>query len=104
MARRGTTESLGQILASLMQKRAFARPLALEAWKAAWQRAAGERLSARTRVVGYRDGVLTVETASAAQRYELESFHGPALLARLQADTTVPTLRKLMFRTGNAAP
>jgi predicted nucleic acid-binding Zn ribbon protein len=101
MARRGSTERLGDILASLMQRRMYARPLAMSGLREAWTRAAGERLAARTRVVVLRNGVLTVEVASSAQRYELEAFHGPQLLAALQADPSVPGLRRLTFRVGS---
>ncbi len=102
MPRNGKTERLGDILGSLLQRRAYARPLAIDAWGAAWLRAAGERLAARTRVTAIRDGILTVEVGSAAQRYELEAFHAPELLRALQADPTVGPLRRLVFRTGNA--
>jgi predicted nucleic acid-binding Zn ribbon protein len=101
MARRGTTERLGDILASLMQRRAYARPLAMGGLRAAWSRAAGERLAARSRIVTFRDGVLTVEVSSSAQRYELEAFHAPQLLAALQADPNAPGLRRLAFRVGS---
>jgi predicted nucleic acid-binding Zn ribbon protein len=101
MGRRGTTERLGDILASLMQRRTFAQPMALGSLRDAWTRAVGARLAGRTRVVTFRDGVLTVEVASAAQRYELEAFHAPQLLAALQADPQVPGLRRLAFRVGS---
>ncbi|MHC5210998.1 MAG: DciA family protein [Planctomycetota bacterium] len=92
---------MGDILASLMQRRAYARPMALGGLREAWARAAGERLTGRTRILTFRDGVLTVEVASSAQRYELEAFHAPQLLAALQADPNVPGLRRLAFRVGS---
>ena len=101
MGRRGTTESLGNLVAALMQRRAYARPLALSGLRQAWQRAAGERLASRSRVAALRDGVLTVEVASASQCYELEAFRARQLLGALQADPDAPGIRRLVFRVGN---
>jgi hypothetical protein len=63
----------------------------------------GERLSARTRVATFRDGILTIEVDSAAQRYELEAFRGQELLAALQRDRSIPAVRKIVFRVGSGA-
>ena len=101
MARRGGTAKLGDVLAGLLQQRGYARPLALQSWRDAWERAGGPRLAARTRVAGYRDGVLTVEVSSSAQRYELEAFQGGDLLARLLKDPATAGLRRLVFRVGS---
>jgi predicted nucleic acid-binding Zn ribbon protein len=101
MTRRGSTERLGDILSALLQKRAYVRPLALAAFTDAWRRAAGERVAGRTRVAAYRDGTLTVEVTSSAQRYELEAFQSQKLLAALQADPAIAPVRKLVFRLGN---
>ena len=91
---------MGDVLSGLMQRRAYARPLMQAALAAAWSRAAGERLAATSRVAQFRDGTLTVVVASAAQRYELEAFRGPELLAHLQADHSVGAVRRLVFRVG----
>jgi len=102
MTRRGGTDRLGDVLSGLLQKRGYGRPLALQSWREAWARVAGARLAARSRVAGYRDGTLTVEVASAAQRYELESFHGSELLGRLQKDPSSAGVRRLVFRVGSS--
>ncbi len=101
---RGGTEKLGDVLANLMQRRGYARPLALAGLTDGWKRAAGERIAGRTRVAHFRDGILTIEVDSAAQRYELEAFRGPELLAALQKDDGIPNVRKIVFRVGNARP
>ena len=101
MGRRGTTEALGDIVASLLQRRSYARPLALSGLRQAWQRAAGERLASRSRVAALRDGVLTIEVASASQCYELEAFRARQLLGALQADPDAPGIRRLVFRVGS---
>ena len=102
MTRRGGTDRLGDVLSGLLQKRGYGRPLALQSWREAWARVAGPRLAARSRVSGYRDGTLTVEVASAAQRYELESFHAGDLLGRLQKDPSSTGVRRLVFRVGSS--
>jgi len=86
-----------------MQKRAYARPLALAGLREAWKRAAGERIAERTRVAGWRDGTLTVEVPSASQRYELEAFHAATLLSALGQDSTIPRVTRLVFRIGNSS-
>jgi predicted nucleic acid-binding Zn ribbon protein len=101
MTRRGGTESLGEILSALLQKRSYARPLALGAFNEAWRRAVGEHVAGRTRVAAFRDGTLTVEVGSSAQRYELQAFRSRELLAALQADRAIAPVRKLIFRLGN---
>jgi predicted nucleic acid-binding Zn ribbon protein len=92
---------LGDVLSTLMQRKAYARPLHLMGLAEAWQRAAGSHLSGRSRVAQFRDGTLTIEVDSSAQRYELEAFQGPSLLARLQSDASVPRVRRLVFRVGH---
>lgn len=101
MVRRGGIERIGDVIASLMQRRGYARPLALAGYREAWERAAGSRLANRSRVAGFRDGALTIEVTSAAQRYELEAFLGHQLLVALQSDKSISTVRKLVFRIGD---
>jgi predicted nucleic acid-binding Zn ribbon protein len=101
MGRRGSTESLGEILSALLQKRSYVRPLALASFTDAWRRAAGGRVADRTRVAAFRDGTLIIEVGSSAQRYELEAFQSRELLAALQADRAIAPVRKLTFRLGN---
>lgn len=99
--RNSSPQKLGVILAALMQKRTYTRRLQNEALAEGWQRAVGDRLASRSRVAQFRDGVLTIEVSSAAQRYELEAFHGSRLLVLLQADNALPPIRSLTFRVGN---
>ncbi len=101
MTRRGSTESLGEILSALLQKRSYVRPLALAAFNDAWCHAVGEHIASRTRVAAFRDGTLTIEVGSSAQRYELEAFRSRELLAALQANRAIAPVRKLIFRLGN---
>lgn len=104
MAKRGGTHKLADILADLLQKRGYAKPLATSGIRGAWARVAGERVASRSRVATFRDGILTIEVDSAAQRYELEAFRGPELLAGLQRDDEIPKVRKIVFRVGSGTP
>lgn len=99
--RGGEPRRLGDVLSTLMQRRAYAKPLQQTGLAEAWSRAAGERVAARSRVAHFRDGILTIEVESAAQRYELEAFQAPGLLARLQADGSLQGVRRLVFRVGH---
>ena len=99
--RGGEPEPLGDVLASLMRRRSYGKPLELAGAREAWTRAAGERLAKRSRVAQFRDGILTIEVASAAQRYELEAFQAAELLGRLQADPSIQTVRRLVFKVGH---
>lgn len=98
--RGGQPRRLGDILATVLQKRTWAKPMMTASLQDAWTRAAGARLSARTRVAQFRDGNLIIEVASSALRYELEAFSGAGLLARLQQDPDAPRVASLQFRVG----
>ncbi|MCB9898061.1 MAG: DUF721 domain-containing protein [Planctomycetes bacterium] len=99
--RGGAPRRLGDILSSVLQKRAWARPMMAAGLQEAWERAAGTRLAGRTRVAQFRDGILTIEVASSTLRYELEAFSGAGLLARLQQDPAAPRVTRLQFRVGS---
>ncbi len=54
-----------------------------ELLKSAWQKIAGADLCHRTRLVGFREGVLTIAVRSSALYYELQGFRGQALQSAL---------------------
>ena len=100
---RGGTARLGDVLSTLLQKRGYAQTLALDEARTAWASAAGDP-AAGTRVVSFRDGVLTVEVASAAERYELEAFRRDELVAGWRRNPASPPLRKIVFKVGSSRP
>ena len=51
--------------------------------KSAWQKIAGKELCQRTRLVGFREGTLTIAVKSSALYYELQGFRGEALRSAL---------------------
>ena len=94
-------QRLRDVLGPLLGKRIYGRPMAMGAFRAAWSKAAGERVSRATHVRNFRDGTLIIEVGSAALRYELEAFTGATILSALRADETIPEVRRLTFRAGN---
>ena len=95
---------MDEVLSRLLQRRAYARPMEKAGLTEAWTTAAGEHVASRSRVVQFRNGILTIEVSSSTLRYELEAFQGPALLARLQQDPTVSGLTRITFRVADIAP
>jgi predicted nucleic acid-binding Zn ribbon protein len=100
--RGGPPRRLGDVLAGLLRRRNWVRSLERETLEQAWVRAAGEGVARRSRVLHFRDGTLTIEVSSAAQRYELEAFQAASILDRLQADDDAPPVRQLAFRLGHS--
>ena len=70
--------------------------IANAAFAAAWERTVGSGVARRSRPVKFRNGVLTVLTASSAWSDELTS-HAPAILASLRASVPDATLHRLRF-------
>jgi predicted nucleic acid-binding Zn ribbon protein len=66
----------------------------------AWMEVAGPDLSGRTRLKSFKGGKLYVEVDSSALLHELQSFHGPDLLARLRERMPKPHVASLRFRLG----
>lgn len=95
-------EPIGEILAQLMARRGFARVRSVEAFNAAWRKAAGEMLCQYTRPGCVRRGKLEVTVANSTLVQEL-SFQKSQLLrslAELLPDEKIDDLR---FRVGPVA-
>ena len=97
---RGGTARLGDVVSTLLQKRGYAQTMALDEARIAWAHAVEDE-SAGVRVLSFRDGILAVGVASAAERYELEAFRMDALLERWRAQASSPPLRKVVFKVGS---
>jgi len=67
----------------------------LEAWNAALD----PGLRSRAPAVSFRQGVLTVEVASAALLQELRSFTGDTLKKKANATFPQPPIRKVVFKS-----
>ena len=84
--RRGA-EALGDLLERFLEKSGAGRALAREEIDRRWRLAAGESLGAavgETRVLGLREGALSVAVSSSALLSEISTFHRETLLAALR--------------------
>ncbi len=65
--------------------RGYGRPQGDSELANVWKEAAGEQIASGTRVVGLRNGVLTIGVNSSPLLSELSSFHSERLLEAIQA-------------------
>jgi predicted nucleic acid-binding Zn ribbon protein len=96
-------DALGDLARRMAGRGAKRRALASDRVAEAWREAAGPALASTTRVRGFKDGVATVQTASAPLCHELASFRREELLAALNArlaEKKGPAVRSLVFRIG----
>ncbi len=72
----------------------------IEAVTRAWEVVVGTQTAARTRVVGFKGGVLTLEVASSALKHDLLTFRKNHLLERLREELSGVEVRDLKCRVG----
>lgn len=95
---------LSKALSELISVRGLARVRGDEQLREIWNRMAGESISAQTKVMGIRNGILQIGVANSAMLGELVSYHRHALLRCLQQDHAYLRIRELKFRLkGNLA-
>ena len=78
-------EAIGGLVSRLFQMRGYGRPQGDSQLQELWSEIAGEQIAAGTRVMGLRNGVLTIGVNSSPLLSELSSFHHERLLEALQA-------------------
>jgi hypothetical protein len=91
-------QALGDVLSRLMALRGYGRVRGGRQLADVWRDAAGEKIAARTRVMGLKNGVLQIGVSNAPLLSELASFHRHALLASLQKSGGEHHIRDLKFR------
>lgn len=91
-------QHLSAALSELIARRGLARVQGNAQLVAAWNRAAGDRIASRTKVLGLNRSVLEIGVANAALMSELVSFHAATLLEKLRAEYTEESVRDLRFR------
>jgi len=74
--------------------------LALEEMGRAWAAVAGEATASRTRIVGLKAGVLTLEVASSALKHDLLTFRRNQLLIELRKMLPGAGIREIKCRVG----
>ncbi len=91
-------QPLGDVLSRLMALRGYGRVRGGRQLAEVWCAAAGEKIAARTRVLGLKHGVLQIGVSNAALLGELTSFHRHSLLESLQKCGADYAIRDLKFR------
>ena len=78
-------EAIGGLVSRLFQMRGYGRPQGDAQLQELWSEIAGPQIASGTRVMGLRNGVLTIGVNSSPLLSELSSFHHERLLEALQA-------------------
>jgi predicted nucleic acid-binding Zn ribbon protein len=81
----GPPEALGSVLSRLFAARGYGRVQANEELHSLWKQIAGDQVAGETRVMGLKNGVLTIGVNSSPLLSELSAFHREHLLEQLQA-------------------
>ncbi len=101
-ARREPT-AVGDLIAGVVAQAGLRKQGRLEQLQPVWEEAVGRQQASRTRLVGLRGGLLTVEVASAGLAQELGVYHKQALVARLRDRSGLP-IRDLRCKVGGPWP
>lgn len=96
----GGPENLSDILGRLFTARGWGRKSARAQLEAAWADAAGPELTADTRVLVLRRGVLEVEVRTGVLMQELAQFRKRPLLEAVRKRMAGTTVTDLKFRAG----
>jgi len=90
-------EALGSVLSRLFAARGYGRVQANEELHSLWKDVAGEPIARETRILGLKNGVLTIGVTSSPLLSELAAFHREHLLEKLRAKRG-EGIRDLKFR------
>jgi len=97
--RTGQPQKMGDVLASLMASRGYARVISSASYEQAWQEAAGRQLAGHSRPGSVHRGVLEVTVRNSAVMQEL-AFRKTQLLAQLTRLIPEEKIAELKFRVG----
>jgi len=89
---------VGDVLSQLFALRGYGRRRGDRQLHDIWAEVAGETIARQTRVAAVRNGVLQVGVASSGLLSELDAFHKPALLERLQREHPHLRVADIRFR------
>jgi predicted nucleic acid-binding Zn ribbon protein len=78
-------EAIGSVVSRLFAMRGYGRPQGDAELRNLWTEIAGDQVAGGTRVMGLKNGVLTVGVSSSPLLSELSAFHHERLLEALQA-------------------
>jgi len=89
------------ILPRLLKEVLGGRGRKAERLRRAWSGVVGEAVAQRTRVVGLKHGVLSVEVASAALKHDLGLFRREEVLSGLRERLPEMVIREVSYRVGD---
>ncbi len=93
-------EPIKEIIARLFISRGWGRRQGNLQLEQAWEESIGPDHAQKTRIVGFRRGILEVEVANSILLQELVHFHKRKLLEQLRQRLPGKQLKDLRFRTG----
>jgi len=97
---RGGPRRFGDVLGQLLRAKKFYQKGKYGALVDAWREVVGEEIGARTRIVSFEHGRITVEVTDAALHQELSGFMRAALVQQLQQAAGGEDVVELRFRLG----
>jgi len=99
VAKRGSVERLGDVLADLLASRGYAQIQTTSACVEAWRQAAGEQMAKHSRPGNIKRGVLEVTVRNSAAVQEL-TFQKTRLVSDLARLIPEQEIRDVRFRVG----
>ena len=97
MAKSGP-EHLSDALAHVFSAGGLGQALRLRSLRERWRRAVGEDIGTRTRLLGFKRGVLRVEVESSSLLQELASVYKQAILDSLASGEEPLAVRDIRFQ------
>jgi len=96
--RRGGTQTIGQVMKSVLRDSGLGEALRRARIYDAWRRAVGPKLARHLRIVRFRGGELTVEVDSAAHLHELRNFTGERYRRIANDNLGAARIRRVRFQ------
>ncbi|WP_437203989.1 DUF721 domain-containing protein [Planctomicrobium sp. SH664] len=93
----GEPQTIGEVLSTLFALRGYGRVRSENQWGELWQKIVPAEYASQTRVLGVRNGVLSIGVANSALLSQLVAFHKVELFEKLKADSSAARIRDLKF-------
>ena len=94
------TRRFGDVLRGVLKSKRFHQKGKYSALADAWQQIAGKEVAARTRLVSFEHGCVTIEVSDPVLRHELGGFMRAALLTELQRAAGGEDIVEMRFQLG----
>ena len=100
----GAAESLEQIVPAVIKSMGLGQPWRGHALTTKWPEIVGPQIAAQTQPVRLQRGVLVVYVSHPAWLSDLERFHKPTILSRLQKEFPQEMIRQIRFQIAPQEP